>query len=141
MQRFLVGILSLIAIGAATLAQTDQSTRSKGMENIKHLSDFQVIEFRRYTLKEGEQEHFAQYFESYFPEAFQQLGALSLGQFYERDKPSSFTWIRGFKNSDERAKVNAAFYYGPLWKEHKSTMNNILVDSDNVLLLGPLNPE
>jgi hypothetical protein len=141
MLRFLVGFLSLIFISTATWAQTYDRTGSKWMEHIKHLQDFQVFEFRRYTIKEGERAHFAQYFESYFPEAFQQLGALAFGQFYERSQPSGFTWIRGFKNMDERAKVNAAFYYGPLWKEHKSTLNEIMVDSDNVLLLGPLRPE
>jgi hypothetical protein len=141
MLRFLVGFLSLIPLCTATWAQTGQSTGSKWMEQIKHLQDFQVFEFRRYTIKEGERAHFAEYFESYFPEAFQQLGALAFGQFYERNQTSGFTWIRGFKNTDERAKVNAAFYYGPLWQEHKSTMNHLLVDSDNVLLLGPLRPE
>ena len=33
------------------------------MDRIKHLNDFQVIEFRRYIIKEGEREHFAEYFE------------------------------------------------------------------------------
>ena len=47
------------------------------MDRVKHLNDFQVIEFRRYIVKEGEREHFAEYFERYFPEAFQQLGAIA----------------------------------------------------------------
>ena len=88
------------------------------MDRVKHLIDFQVIEFRRYIVKEGEREHFAEYFESYFPEAFQQLGAIAFGQFFERKNPVGFTWIRGFKNTDARAIINAGFYYGPLWKEH-----------------------
>jgi hypothetical protein len=111
------------------------------MDRVKHLNDFQVIEFRRYIVKEGEREHFAEYFESYFPEAFQQLGAIAFGQFFERKNPVGFTWIRGFKNTDARAIINAGFYYGPLWKEHRSTMNSLLVDSDDVLLLRPLDPE
>lgn len=141
MSRFIAGILFLISVSTVTPTQTAQTTVNKSMEHIKHLNDFQVIEFRRYTIKEGERGHFAQYFESYFPEAFEQLGALACGQFFERNNPSGFTWIRGFHNMDARATVNAAFYYGPLWKEHKSTMNDILTDSDNVLLLRPLNPE
>jgi hypothetical protein len=112
---------------------------SRSME--QGLTDFEVIEFRRYTIKEGEREHFAQYFQSYFPEAIQQLGAIVFGQFLERKNHSLFTWIRGFKNMDARATINAALYYGPLWKEHRATMNNLLVDSDNVLLLRPLNQE
>jgi hypothetical protein len=102
---------------------------------------FQVVELRRYTTKEGERDRFARCFESWFPEAFQQLGALVLGQFRERANPAGFTWLRGFKDVDARSIVNSAFYYGPLWKEHRSATNARLVDSDNVLLLRPLAPE
>jgi hypothetical protein len=111
------------------------------MDRSKHLNDFQVIEFRRYIIKEGERKHFADYFENYFPEAFQQMGAIAFGQFFERKNPDWFTWIRGFKNTDARAIINAGFYYGPLWREHASTMNSLMLDSDNVLLLRPLSPE
>jgi hypothetical protein len=137
MLRSLTKIL-LFAISATMLAETNQNTKSDKMERVKHLTDFQVIEFRRYTIKEGEREHFGQYFESYFPEAFQQMGAIAFGQFFERKNPLGFTWMRGFKNTDARAIINAGFYYGPLWREHASTMNSLMVDSDNVLLLRPL---
>jgi NIPSNAP len=140
MIRFLTMIL-LITVGAATFAQTGQNSGNKAMDRVKHLKDFQVIEFRRYTVKEGERERFAEYFESYFPEAFQQMGAMVFGQFFERKNPVGFTWMRGFKNTDARAIVNAGFYYGPLWREHAFTMNSLMVDSNNVLLLRPLSPE
>jgi len=110
-------------------------------ENAMHREDFQVIELRRYTIKEGEREHFLRYFESYFPESFQQLGAIALGQFREREHPQIFTWLRGFRTLDARAVVNASFYYGPLWKEHRTRMNDLLLDSDDVLLLTPLTPD
>lgn len=103
--------------------------------------EFPVVEFRRYTLEPGEREHFVRSFEAWFPEAFQQLGALALGQFRERDTPSRFTWFRGFPNLDARAVVNTAFYSGSLWKEHAAAMNDRLVDSDDVLLLHPLTPD
>jgi len=102
---------------------------------------FPVIELRRYAIKAGERKHFARYFESHFPEAFEQLGALILGQFLERGNASSFTWIRGFKDLDARATVNQAFYSGPLWKEHAAKMNDRLIDHTNVLLLHPLSAE
>jgi hypothetical protein len=140
MYRLLATIL-LLTVEAMTLAQAGQNTGNDSMNRVKHLKDFQVIEFRRYTVKEGKREHFAEYFESYFPEAFQQMGAMAFGQFFERKNPVGFTWIRGFKNTDARAIVNAGFYYGPLWREHASTMNSLMVDSDNVLLLRPLRPE
>jgi len=122
-------------------AQTDQGSVTPSIAQVKHLKDFQVVEFRRYTIKEGERAHFAQYFESYFPEAFEQLGAIAVGTFFERNDPSHFTWIRAFHTMDDRAKINAEFYYGPLWREHASTLNKLMTDSDNVLLLKSLRPE
>lgn len=106
---------------------------------LPHTHDYQVIEFRRYTIKPNQRGNFARYFDTLFPEAFQQLGALAIGQFLERDHANGFTWIRGFKTIEDRAIVNSTFYYGPVWKEHKSTLNGILDDSDNVLLLTPVN--
>jgi hypothetical protein len=100
--------------------------------------DYQVVEFRRYTIKPGQRNNFALYFDTLFPEAFQQLGAMAIGQFLERDHSNGFTWIRGFKTIEDRAIINSAFYYGAVWKEHKATLNGILDDSDNVLLLRPL---
>ena len=99
---------------------------------------FDVVELRRYTMQPGQRENFAENFDAYFPEAFQQLGAIAFGQFFERDKPSMFTWLRGFRDMDARAVVNSAFYYGPVWKEHKPTVNPMMIDSDDVLLLRPL---
>lgn len=104
------------------------------------MDKFPVIEFRRYTLVEGGQSAFARYFETLFPEAFQQLGALALGQFTENGNPNSFLWLRGFASWEQRAVANAAFYYGPVWQEHKATLNGLMTDSDNVLLLRPLRP-
>ena len=138
---FLTGLLAVIAVCNLTLGQTNQTTRNAFPENSQHMSDFQVFEFRRYTIKEGEREHFAQYFESYFPEAFQQLGAIAAGSFFERKSQSGFTWIRGFHTIEDRAVANAAFYYGSVWKEHKKTLNDFMTDSDNVMLLRPLSPE
>jgi NIPSNAP protein len=123
------------------MTPVEPGIESKSTESIAHLKDFQVIEFRRYTIKEGEREHFARYFESFFPEAFQQIGAIAFGQFFERANPTRFTWMRGFKDTDARATVNAAFYYGPLWKEHRASLNDRMLDFDNVLLLRPLAPE
>lgn len=104
------------------------------------MDTYPVIEFRRYTTVEGGQAAFSRYFETLFPEAFQQLGAMALGQFTERGTPNSFLWMRGFTSWEQRAVVNAAFYYGPVWKEHKATLNGLMTDSDNVLLLRPLHP-
>jgi hypothetical protein len=83
------------------VAQSSQPA-AKALTEPAHLNDFQDIEFRRYTIKEGEREHFAQYFESYFPEAFEQLGAIAAGSFFERGNQTGFTWIRGFLMGDNQ---------------------------------------
>lgn len=111
------------------------------MQTVTHLSGYDVIELRRYTVAEGKRQEFADCFESFFPEAFQQLGAMVFGSFLERDNVNRFTWLRGFHDTNARAVVNSAFYYGPLWQEHRNRMNEILPDSDNVLLLRPLDSQ
>lgn len=105
------------------------------------MRDFPVVELRRYTIRDGERDRFARYFEAFFPEAIQQTGAIVAGQFLERDRPCAFTWIRGFRDLDDRARANAALYYGAVWNEHRARMNRLMIDSDDVLLLRPLAAE
>lgn len=97
-----------------------------------------VIELRRYVVKPGERERFARRFEGYFPEAFQQMGAVILGQFLERADASRFTWLRGFPSYEARAEMNGEFYSGWLWKEHAAQMNATMSDVSDVLLLRPI---
>jgi NIPSNAP len=132
--------LSLVALAVMLLAPAVESGKAGSTTRTDHLGEFQVIEFRRYAVKPEEREPFARYFESYFPEAFQQLGSLIHGHFLDRADPSGFIWIRGFHDIEARATVNQAFYGGPLWKEHSKTMNDRLIDHTNVLLLQPLQP-
>jgi NIPSNAP len=102
--------------------------------------EFPVIELRRYEVQDGEREHFGQYFDSYFPETFQHMGVAIFGQFLERRNASGFTFLRGFKSMEERARTCHEFYDGPLWHERAETMNQRLLTFDNVLLLRPLSP-
>jgi hypothetical protein len=111
------------------------------MERLELLGDFPVLEFRRYRIAREHRARFAHYFDSYFPEAIQQLGGIVPGQFLERDNDEGFTWIRGFHDVPARAAVNAALYEGPVWKEHRERMNEHMLDHTNVLLLAPLDPQ
>jgi len=138
MLRALGGTLFLIAVCSLALSQTNQMTEKLPLEHNARLNDFQVLEFRRYTVKAGERPHFVEYFDSYFPEAFQQLGTIVAGSFLERKNQLGFTWIRGFHTMDDRAGANGAFYYGSVWNEHRSRMNDLIVDANNVMLLRPL---
>jgi hypothetical protein len=52
--------------------------------------------------------------------------------------PDSFVWLRGFADMASRGEGLRAFYGGPVWAEHKDAANATMIDSDNVLLLRPL---
>jgi hypothetical protein len=138
--RTLTGFFTLAAVCGLAFSQSPSPGKPL-TEPSAHLSDFQAIEFRRYITKAGERKHFAEYFESYFPEAMEQTGAIAAGSFFERKNQNGFTWIRGFHTIESRAVDNAEFYYGPVWREHRTAVNDLLPDSDNVLLLRPLTPE
>lgn len=140
-KRLLPGTVVGIALGAAMSGHGKPANETSMTESVQHLKDYRVVEFRRYVTANGELAHFVKYFDAYFPEAFEQLGAMVFGQFTERGHPDHFTWLRGFHDISARPIVNAAFYYGPLWQEHRTKVNAILPDSDNVMLLRPLHPE
>jgi hypothetical protein len=134
MRRLLLPLILLA--GSACAAGPIQ--QAPAMTNAS--TGFTVVELRRYTLKDGGREAFVRYFDTLFPEAFQQLGAIALGQFTEPHDANKFTWMRAFRSMDARAIANAGFYYGPVWKEHREKLNGLMVDSDDVLLLRPLGP-
>ena len=132
-------LVSMLLVSTLMKSQSlDQRQGAASVHSIDSFDTTQVIELRRYTVRDGERQHFAQYFESFFPEALQQLGVWVAGDFLERDTPAHFTWLRVFHSMDDRAKGNAQLYYGPVWKEHKALMNGLMLDSDNVLLLRPV---
>lgn len=149
--RRLLGLFSMVALGMTGSTQAEPATTDgigrpaahalPTMETVGHLHDFQVVELRRYTTTHGGRARFASYFDTYFPEAFEQLGAMVFGQFLPREHPDQFVWLRGYRDMLARPVVNAQFYYGPLWREHRLKVNALLPDSDNVLLLRPLHPD
>ncbi|RRU07625.1 NIPSNAP family protein [Stenotrophomonas sp. 278] len=134
--RFLL-ITGLCAI-ALPAQSSSPSIAAPATDSVKHLQEYQVVELRRYTTTPGKRGDFVRYFDTYFPEAFEQLGAMIFGQFIERDDRNRVVWLRGFKDIQARPVVNAAFYYGPLWREHRAKVNAVLPDSDNVMLMRPL---
>jgi hypothetical protein len=139
--RLLMTILLLTALCQVSLTQSSSSLDEALREHNPRLLDFPVIEFRRYTIKEGRREAFTQYFDTYFPEAFQQLGTIVSASMLERKNQSGFIWIKGFHTLDERAVLNGSFYFSSVWNEHRSTMTDLIANADNVMLLGPLRPE
>ncbi|MEP6901285.1 MAG: NIPSNAP family protein [Actinomycetota bacterium] len=98
----------------------------------------QVIELRNYLLKPDTRDRFSDYFAEHFVDSQKDLGGYVLGQFTVKDNEDNFFWIRGFENMQTRSKFLSAFYYGPVWKEFGQAANEMMIDSDNVYLLKPL---
>ena len=144
MHRSLLALCALFIVGAPAFAagqpSPDRCTRIGSMDDTAQLGHFDVIELRRYPIAPGKRPIFAKYYEAWFPEAFEQLGVLVFGEFFERGTQNNFTWIRGFHTIEDHAIASARFYYGPVWREHKALANSLLpgVD-DNVLELHALN--
>ena len=97
-----------------------------------------IVELRRYALHPGARETLIELFDRELVETQEEVGMRVLGQFRDLDDPDSFVWLRGFTDMRERKRALAAFYGGPVWKEHAHAANSTMVDSDNVLLLRPL---
>jgi hypothetical protein len=129
------GVLSRMA------AQSSLPSSKTTIDPLAHLSDFQVFELRRYVIKQGEREHFSKFFDTYFPDAFQQVGNVVAGSFVERKNENVFTWIRGCHSAEDRAIASSQFYYGSVWKEHRKEANDFITNADNDMLLRPLTPE
>jgi NIPSNAP len=102
------------------------------------VSGSSVIELRRYALHPGARETLIELFEREFVETQEAVGLRVLGTFRDLDDPDSFVWLRGFADMEARGAGLPAFYGGPVWAEHGDAANATMIDSDNVLLLRPL---
>jgi hypothetical protein len=98
-----------------------------------------VVELRRYALHPNARDALIEVFEREFVETQEAVGMRIIGTFRDADDPDSFVWLRGFADMLVRGKALKAFYGGPAWAAHARVANATMVDSDNVLLLRPLN--
>jgi hypothetical protein len=98
-----------------------------------------VVELRQYMLHPGTRDTFVELFDREFVESQEVLGSWVLGQFRDLDDPNRVVWLRGFPDMPTRALALTAFYGGPVWQRHRDAANATIVDSDNVLLLRPVN--
>lgn len=120
---------TLLAAGAALAATPARAA-----------ADDQVVELRQYTCHPGGRDRLIQLFEREFVAPQDALGAHVLGTFRDRDDPDRFVWLRGFEDYAARPEALATFYGGPVWKAHRQAANATMLDSDNVLLLKPVDP-
>jgi NIPSNAP len=98
-----------------------------------------VLELRQYTLHPGRRAELIQLFDREFVETQEAVGMRVIGQFLDLDDPDRFVWVRGFPDMPARAAALAAFYGGPVWQRHRAAANAAMLDSDDVLLLRPIN--
>ena len=98
-----------------------------------------VLELRQYTLHPGQRDTLIELFEREFVETQEAVGIRLLGLFRDLDDPDRFVWLRGFPDMAARAKALEAFYGGPTGLAHREAANATMIDSDNVLLLRPMN--
>ena len=106
-------------------------------ENHQNIS---VLELRNYFLKPNSTDTFSSYFNKYFVNPMNELGGYTLGQFKIGGVNDRFVWFRGFTDMNARVKFLNDFYINsPTWKKFGSGANDMMLNSDNVYLLRPLN--
>ena len=99
-----------------------------------------IVELRQYTLRPGGRERLIALFEQRFIEPQEAVGMDVIGQYRDLDDSDRFVWLRGFPEMEARHAAPQAFYGGPLWQQHRAEANATMVESDNVLLLRPVQP-
>ena len=97
-----------------------------------------VLELRQYTLHPGRRDTLIDLFEERFIESQEALGMRVLGQFRDAADDDRFVWVRGFRDMASRQEGLRAFYTGPVWQAHREAANATMIDSDDVLLLRPI---
>ncbi len=97
-----------------------------------------VVDLRQYTLHPGRRDALIQVFDEAFVEGQEAEGMHIVGQFRDLDDPDRFVWLRGFADLPAREKALNGFYYGPVWKARGGEANVTMLDSDNALLLRPI---
>jgi len=97
-----------------------------------------VVDLRQYTVVPGRRDVLVDLFDRYFVEGQEAVGIHVVGQFRDLDDADRFVWLRGFESMAARGAALPRFYYGPVWKTHGDDANATMFDSDNALLLEPL---
>ncbi len=97
-----------------------------------------LIELRQYTLHTGQRDALIELFEGKLITGQEDAGMYLIGQFYDLDRPDCFVWIRAFPSMEKRKEALEQFYFGAIWQAHREAANTTMIDSDNVLLLKPI---
>ncbi len=96
-----------------------------------------IVELRQYTVLPGKREVLVDLYDRHFIESQESAGIAVIGQFRVIDDPNRFFWLQGFDGMSARLASFKRFYSGVTWKSYRGTVNAVLLDNDNVLLLHP----
>jgi hypothetical protein len=102
------------------------------------MGNMSVIELRNYLLKPGMREPLNAYFTEHFVDSQNSRGGYVLGKYAVETEADKFFWIRGFEDMKTRSVFLPEFYGGAVWKEFGPAANEMMIDSDDVHLLKPL---
>jgi hypothetical protein len=97
-----------------------------------------IVELRQYVLVPGCRDVLVDLFDKHFVDGQEAVGINVFGQFLDLDDPNRFVWLRGFPSMAARSEGLRSFYAGPVWRTYRIQANATMVDSDNVLLLRPV---
>ncbi|MGX7828655.1 NIPSNAP family protein [Actinokineospora sp. 24-640] len=103
------------------------------------MTDWPVVELRQYTLRPGGFPVLADLFDQVFTDELEACGMRVVGQFADLDDPDRFVWLRAFPDLERRTAALREFYEdGHAWRTHREAANATMTDSDDVLLLRPV---
>jgi len=102
------------------------------------MGNISVIELRNYLLKPGMRDRFNAYFIEHFVDSQNSRGGYILGKYAVEGEADKFFWVRGFEDMKTRSRFLPELYGGPVWKEFGPAANEMMIDSDDVYLLKPL---
>ncbi|WP_084959120.1 NIPSNAP family protein [Thermoactinospora rubra] len=98
-----------------------------------------IYELRQYTLRPGVRDAFVELFEREMIDGQEEAGISVPGVFVDVDRPDMFVWMRKFPDMESRRLALEAFYFhSPVWRAHRDEANSMMIDSDDVLLLHPV---
>ncbi|MGE3929905.1 MAG: NIPSNAP family protein [Hyphomonadaceae bacterium] len=102
------------------------------------MPNLNVFELRNYVTHPGRRDELIAMVEAHFFESQEVLGSYVLGTFRNLDDPDAWVWVRAFEGMATRRAALDGFYSGPIWRERREAANATMIDSDNVLLLRPV---
>jgi hypothetical protein len=130
---------TLTTIFITALFASAQSLNVAPEAKTNGISQIKVLELRNYLLKPDTVGSFRKLFNDQFVAPMKELGGYTVGQFRLNNDADRFVWMRGFTDMKARFDFLKAFYLNsPVWKKYRNDANSMIVNSDNVYLLRPL---